>query len=320
MGSTPTPGTATSAPAGVGGHTAGMDIALFGSAPTVDRLRDDVAAARDEGFSSYWTPQIFDLDALTALAVVSRDVPDIRLGTAVVPTFPRHPMALAQQALTVSQVSGGRLDLGIGLSHKPVVEGMWGLSFDRPVRHMQDYLEVLGPLLRGDDVSHTGELVTGRGALGVRAEAPPVYVAALGEQMLKVAGRRADGTVTWMTGPATVADLTAPTIRAAAEEAGRPEPKVISAVPVCLTEDVDTARARTAEDLVVYGQLPSYRAMLDHEGLGGPEDLALIGDRDLIEAGLRRFLDAGATTVVANPVGTREERTATRAAVAAMLG
>ena len=159
-------------------------------------------------------------------------MPDIRLGTAVVPTYPRHPMALAQQALTVSQVSGGRLDLGIGLSHQPVVEGMWGLSFERPVRHMRDYLEVLTPLLRGESVSHTGEMVTGRGQLGVRAEAPPVYVAALGEQMLKVTGRLADGTVTWMTGPVTVAELTAPTIRAAAAEAGRPEPKVISAVPV----------------------------------------------------------------------------------------
>ena len=248
------------------------------------------------------------------------DVPDIRLGTAVVPTYPRHPMALAQQALTVNQVAGGRLDLGIGLSHKPVVEGMWGLPFERPVRHMRDYLEILGPLLRGDAVSHTGELVTGRGALGVRAEAPPVYVAALGAQMLKVAGRLADGTVTWMTGPVTVGELTAPTIREAAAEAGRPEPKVISAVPVCLTDDVATARARTAEELVVYGQLPSYRAMLDREGLGGPEDIALIGDRDLIEAGLRRFIDAGATTVVANPVGSREERAATRAAVADMIG
>lgn len=297
-----------------------MDIAIFGSAPTVEGLRDDIAAAADAGFSSYWTPQIFDLDALTALAVISRDVPDIRLGTAVVPTFPRHPMALAQQALTVSQVTGGRLDLGIGLSHKPVVEGMWGLSFDRPVGHMRDYLEVLGPLLHGEAVSHTGELVTGRGALGVRAEAPPVYVAALGSQMLKVAGRLADGTLTWMTGPATVGELTAPTIRAAAAEAGRPEPKVISAVPVCLTDDVAAARERIAEDLVVYGQLPSYRAMLDREGLAGPEDIALIGDRDLIEAGLRRFVDAGATTVVVSPVGSRDEVAATRAAVAEMRG
>ena len=296
-----------------------MNLGIFGSSPTVSGLRDDIRAAADAGFGSYWTPQIFDLDALTALAVVAAEVPDIRLGTAVVPTYPRHPMALAQQALTVNQVAGGRLDLGIGLSHKPVVEGMWGLSFERPVKHMSDYLKVLMPLLTDQRVSHGGELVTGRGELGLRAEAPPVYVAALGEQMLKLAGRYADGTVTWMTGPRTVNDLTAPTIKDAAEQAGRPKPAVIAAVPVCLTGDVDAARARAAKEYVIYGQLPSYRAMLDHEGLGGPEDLALIGDRDVISAGLQRFADAGATTVVANPFGSAEQVAATRAAVAELL-
>ena len=296
-----------------------MKLALFGSANTVDGLKADVIAAAEAGFTSYWTPQIFDLDALTALAVISQAVPDIRLGTAVVPTYPRHPMALAQQALTVSQVSGGRLDLGIGLSHKPVVEGMWGLSFDRPVKHMSDYLKVLMPLLAGEAVSHGGELVTGRGQLGVKAEAPPVFIAALGEQMLKLAGRLADGTITWMTGPETVATLTAPTINEAAAAAGRPTPQVISAVPVCLTTEVDEARARAAKEYVIYGQLPSYRAMLDREGLAGPEDLALIGDAETIAAGLQRFADAGATTVVANPFGSREEVAATRAAVGALI-
>ena len=297
-----------------------MNIGIFGSSPTVDGLQAEVEAVATAGYASYWTNQIFDLDALTALAVISRAVPEIRLGTAVVPTYPRHPMALAQQALTVSQVSGGRLDLGIGLSHKPVVEGMWGMSFDRPVKHMSDYLKILMPLLTEQSVSHGGELLTGRGQLGVRAEAPPVYVAALGEQMLKLAGKLADGTVTWMTGPKTVAELTAPTINAAAEAAGRPAPAVIAAVPVCLTTDVDAARAKAAEDYMIYGQLPSYRAMLDHEGLGGPEDLALIGDIETIAAGLQRFTDAGATTVVANPFGSKEEVSAARSAIAELLG
>ena len=298
-----------------------MNLGIFGSSPTIDGLRDDVAAAHDAGFTNYWTPQIFGLDALTALTVVAASVPDIRLGTAVVPTYPRHPMALAQQALTMNQITGGRLDLGIGLSHKPVVEGMWGLSFDRPVKHMSDYLKILMPLLHDQNVSHGGELVTGRGGIGVPgAEAPPVYVAALGAQMLKLAGKLTDGTITWMTGPATVADLTAPTIAASAEAAGRPAPAVISAVPVCLTDDVDTARARAAKEYAIYGQLPSYRTMLDHEGLAGPEDLALIGDLDTIAEGLRAFADAGATTVVANPFGTRDEVAASRAAVASLIG
>lgn len=297
-----------------------MNLGIFGSSPTIDGLQADVEAAAAAGFTSYWTPQIFDLDALTALAVISRSVPEIRLGTAVVPTYPRHPMALAQQALTVSQISGGRLDLGIGLSHKPVVEGMWGMSFDRPVKHMSDYLKILMPLLTDQAVSYGGELLTGRGQIGVRAEAPPVYIAALGEQMLKLAGKLADGTVTWMTGPKTVADLTAPTINAAAEGAGRPAPAVIAAAPVCLTDDVDGARARAAKEYEIYGQLPSYRAMLDHEGLGGPEDLALIGDIDTIAAGLQAFADAGATTVVANPFGSKSEVAAARSAIAELIG
>ncbi len=294
-------------------------VAVFGSANTIDKLRDDVADAAALGFTQYWAPQIFDLDILTAFAVVATEVPDIRLGTAVVPTYPRHPMALAQQALTVNQASGGRLDLGIGLSHKPVVEGMWGMSFDRPVKHMSDYLKILGPLLRDNSVSHGGELLTGRGDIGVRADAPPVIVAALGEQMLKLAGRFADGTITWMTGPVTIGELTAPTINAAAEGAERPAPQVVAAVPVCCTDDVDAARARAAQDYVIYGQLPSYRAMLDREGMGGPEDLAVVGTADEVVAGLQKFLDAGATTVVANTFGTPEEQTAARTAAATLL-
>jgi len=293
-----------------------MNIALFGSADTVAGLKADIAAAAAEGYSSYWTPQIFGLDALTAIAVISQSVPDIRIGTAVVPTYPRHPMALAQQALTVSQVSGGRLDLGIGLSHKPVVEGMWGMSFDRPVRHMSDYLKVLMPLLHDQAVSYGGELLTGRGEIGVRATAPPVLIAALGEQMLKLAGKLADGTVTWMTGPKTIAGLTAPTINNAAEAAGRKQPQVISAVPVCVTSNVEAARDRAAKEYAIYGQLPSYRAMLDREGYDGPADLALIGDASQLGAGLQRFSDAGATTVVASPFGNADELAETRATLA----
>ncbi len=294
-------------------------VAVFGSARTVDGLVSEVAEAKSLGFEQYWSPQIFDLDVLTAFAVVASQVPDIRLGTAVAPIYTKHPMAMAQQALTLNQVAGGRLDLGIGLSHKPVVEDMWGMSFDRPVKYMSDYLKVLQPLLEVGKVSHRGELVTGRGALGVQADSPPVFVAALGEQMLKLAGKSADGTVTWMTGPKTIGSLTAPTIREAAGTAGRPEPQIIAAIPVCCTTNVDAARARAAEEYAIYGQLPSYRAMLDREGMTGPEDLALIGSADEIASGLSAFLEAGVTTVVANAFGSGEEQAAGRAAAAQLL-
>ena len=151
-----------------------MQIGIFGFEPTVEKLTESVAEAADQGFSSFWVPQIFGFDALTALAVVGREVPEIRLGTSVVPTYPRHPMMLAQQALTVVQVIGdGRLELGIGLSHQPVVEGMWGLPFDKPVRHMREYLELLMPLLHDQTVSAAHETLTARGQIDIPGAAAP---------------------------------------------------------------------------------------------------------------------------------------------------
>ena len=262
-----------------------MNLGIFGSANTIDGLRDQVRAAQEAGYGSFWTPQIFDLDALTALAVIAGDVPDIRLGTAVVPTYPRHPMMLAQQALTVNQMATGRLDLGIGLSHQPVVEGMWDISFDKPVGHMKDYLTILGALLHEGQISHGGEHLTSRGGIGVKAEAPPVLVAALGEMMLKVTGRLADGTITWMTGPVTVGEHTVPVINDAAEAAGRSQPQVVAAVPVCITDDVDRATEMAKAAFGFYGDLPSYRAMLDREGLENSWDIAHIGSFDQVAAG-----------------------------------
>ena len=289
-----------------------MDIGIFSSPRTVDEFVAKARSIAEDGFGSFWTSQIFGLDALTAIAVAAREVPDLRFGTGVVPIQPRHVMALAGQALTVSQASGGRLDLGIGLSHQMVVEGMWGLPFDKPVRRMREYLEALVPLLAGEDPQHAGGTVTARGAIAVRAEAPPVLVAALGPQMLAVTGRLADGTVTWMTGAKTIADLTVPTICAAAEATGRPEPRVVVALPVCVTTDEADARQRAAAEFSVYGILPSYRAMLDREGMAGPEDLAMIGSADAVAARIAEVEASGATTFVAAEFGTPDEQAATR--------
>ena len=198
-----------------------MDIGIFRYEPTVDRAVDQIRIAAEQGFGSFWMPQIFGLDALTTLAIAAREVPDIRLGTGVVPVYRQHPMALAQQALTVAQVGEGRLTLGIGLSHEVVVESLWGLSYDRPLRYMREYLAALGPLLNGEETAANGEVVTARGTVDVRAPAPEVLVAALGPKMLELAGRVADGTVTWMVGPKTLAEHIVPTIGAAASTAGR---------------------------------------------------------------------------------------------------
>lgn len=151
---------------------------------------DGIASTAEEGFDSAWLPQVFGWDTLTLLALAAQKAPGIELGTAVVPSYPRHPSVLAGQAMTTQAASGGRLTLGIGLSHKVVVEGMWGYSFDRPARHMREYLAVLQPLLRGEQVDFSGETLRGSGSLTVPSlPTPPVLLAALAPAMLGLAGR-----------------------------------------------------------------------------------------------------------------------------------
>mgnify|MGYP005705347271 FL=1 len=296
-----------------------MELGIFGSSRNIEDLKKQVQEANNLGYSTFWTPQIFNLDALTALAVIAESVEGIRLGTSVIPTYPRHPMMLAQQALTVNQVSNGRLDLGIGLSHKPVVEGMWGISFDAPVGHMSDYLQILMALLHDGTISYGGKHLTSRGGIDVPADAPPVLVAALGPQMLKLVGRVADGTVTWMTGPETIRNHISPVINAAAEEAGRPVPQVIAAVPVCITSDLDMAEEYAKRDFGFYGDLPSYRAMLEREGLANSWDIALSGSFEEVAEGLQKYSDSGGTQVVAAVYGPDEAREQTVSELAKLI-
>ena len=188
---------------------------------------------------------------------------------------------------------------------------MWGLSFDKPAQYMKEYLAALMPLLHGETVDVQGERVSARTfqPLDVRdVSPPPVLVAALGTTMLKLAGRVADGTVTWMTGTRTIESHVAPTIRAAAEAAGRPAPRVGVSLPVSVTADVDAARDRINEEFSIYPNLPSYKAMLDKEGARAPADIALLGDEDAVTAHIEHLAGAGATDFVAAVVGTPEER------------
>jgi 5,10-methylenetetrahydromethanopterin reductase len=275
----------------------------------VDKIVDAARDAAGAGYATFWLPQIFGFDALTMLAVAGNVVPDIELGTAVVPTYPRHPVALAQQALTTQAITGGRLILGIGLSHQMVIEGMYGISFAKPVRHMQEYLDILLPLVREGNVSFSGDTLSGNAALDVRGAAPfPVVLAALGPKMLELAGTTADGTITWMTGPATVESHIVPVITSAAERAGRPPPRVAVGLPICVTSDTVAARENAAQTFEIYGTLPSYRAMLDREGAAGPADIAVVGNESEVRATIRRLSDVGATDFVANVFGSREER------------
>jgi F420-dependent oxidoreductase-like protein len=218
-------------------------------------------------------------------------------------------------------IGPGRLNLGIGLSHKIVIEDMYGYSFDKPARHMREYLSVLLPLLDGTAVSVDGNTLSAHIGLSVpRAGRVPVLLAAMAPRMLQLAGEQADGTVLWMTGPATVRDYVVPAITAAASAAGRPSPRVVCSLPICVTSDPDAARASAEKELAIYGQLPSYRAMLDREGAAGPGDVALVGDEDAVTAQIGALADAGVTDFVAVEVAQGEDRDRTRSLLKAVAG
>ncbi len=263
----------------------------------IDTYVEQVAMLRDEGFARMWSTQMpTERDLLTALAVAFREVDGIEIGTGVLPIQNQHPMLLAQRALTLSAISGGRLVLGLGMTHKVVSEGMWGIPWDKPIRRLGELLDGLLPLLNGEQVDAPGETVTTRGALQIPGgSAPDVYIAALGPQMLKLAGRRTSGTLTWMTGPKTLAGHVGPVLRNAAAEAGRPTDsvRVGAALPISVTDDVDALRKEAATQFANYGYLPSYRAMLDREGYAGPEDAALIGDEATVSARIDELKAAG---------------------------
>jgi len=298
----------------------GMSLTDQTGPDALTELRDQLRQAADDGFASAWISNIFGLDALTALAVAGSQVPGIELGTAVVPTYPRHPVALAQQALTAALALGGRLALGIGLSHRLVIEDMYGQSFERPARHMREYLSILLPLLNGEAADFDGE--TMRAKIGLSVPRPgrvPVLLAAMAPVMLRLAGERTDGTVLWMTGPATVRDYIVPIITRAAQAAGRPEPRVVCILPVCVTDDPDLARTRAARVFAIYGQLPSYRAMLDREGAEGPADVALIGAEDAVGSQITALAEAGVTDFVAGEFGRGEDAKRTRALLKSLI-
>jgi len=287
----------------------GTNQSARGQAATIDELIEQVEHHARHRFDKVVFAQLSGIDALTVIALAGRVVPDIELETAVVPIYPRHPVALAQQALTTQAAIGGRLTLGIGLSHRPVVENLWGLSFERPLEYMQEYLAILQPLLHGQSVSYSGRRFRSQAQLAMPETSPPsVVLAALGERMLRLAGEQTDGTVTWMVGPKTLAAHVTPIITEAARNAGRPAPRIIVGLPICITNDAEAARARAARAFERYGQLPSYKAMLDREGAESPADVAVVGSESDVERQLVEIERAGGTELNASVFGSAEDQ------------
>lgn len=267
-----------------------------------DGLVAQARRAEADGFASGWLANIFGMDAFIGSTLCAGATTRLELGTAVVPTYPRHPVAMAQLALSTQAAARGRFALGIGLSHQIVIEGMLGMSWARSYSHMKEYLAVLAPLVREGSVSHQGSEYRVTAQVAVPGARPcPILVAALAPRMLALTGAVADGTITWMTGAKTIREHTAPRIAEAAAQAGRPAPRVVVGLPIAVTREVAAARASAGRTFQVYGHLPSYRRMLDLEGAEGPADVALVGDESAVGEQLERLAAAGATDFLAAP-------------------
>jgi len=289
---------------------------LIATGAPLGQLREHAAEAEADGFSSYWLAQLGVPDALTAIATMGADTSTIELGTAVIPTWPRHPLMLAAQASTVVEAIGpGRLVLGIGLAHKPSVEGTFKIPFVTPAKHMEEYLSVLLPVLTDRKVSFTGDIWSAEvdAVGGTPTEPPTVMLAAMGPRMLKLAGSQTAGSILWLSGPTAIAEQIKPALDAAAAEAGRPAPRIVASVPVCVTQDGDSVKGFVGAALAGYNDLPSYRGVMDTEGAGGPADVSLIGTEEEVLAGMRAFAEAGATDFAPVELGLNpDEATATR--------
>jgi F420-dependent oxidoreductase-like protein len=285
---------------------------------------EHAVAAEADGFPTYWVAQLGVPDALTVLGVVGQATSTIELGTAVIPIWLRHPLMLAAQALTASELCDGRLILGIGLAHKSAIEDTLGIPFTRPAANMDEYLSVLLPALIDRKVSFAGkfwsaEIDNAGGPPGIPT--PSVMLAAMGPRMLTMAGARTDGTILWLSGPRTIETTLGPAVRAAAADAGRADPRIVASVPVCVTDHPDDVKGLIAGMLAGYNDLPSYRGVMDLEGAAGPADVSIVGDEATVRAGIAAFADAGTTDFSAVEFALDDEtRDRTRAVLKDVAG
>jgi len=285
--------------------------------------RSDVAGfvqhartAETDGFASYWLAEhpVGAFDALTTIAVIGQSVERMELGTAIIPTYPRHPVVLAGQALTTQSAIRGELSLGIGMSHKVMMAEL-GIEDAKPIRHLREYLDVLMPMIETGHVDADGETISAKADAIYPVTTPvEVTVAALGPQSLKVAGRYVAGTNLAWVGPRTIRDHIVPTISESAADAGRPAPRIVATLPVGVTDDPDTARSRLTAATTMYAALPSYQAMFEREGIAETGELGRFGSEEQVAEMLAELSEAGVTDFAASEFGlTPDDRDRTRA-------
>ncbi|MGH1492296.1 MAG: TIGR03564 family F420-dependent LLM class oxidoreductase [Acidimicrobiales bacterium] len=299
----------------------GLNATALVAKGSVEAFVEHARTAAADGFDSYWVAEhpTGGLDALTVLTVVGQTVDSMELGTAVIPTYPRHPMVLAGQAVTAQSAMRGSLTLGVGLSHQPMMAEL-GMQDDKPIRHLRDYLSILVPLIEEGTVDYQGESLSCRAKIFRPAERPPqILVAALGPQALRVAGARTSGTSLAWVGPKTIRDHIVPTIAAAAADAGRHKPRVLATLPICVTDDPAGIRSRITAGAGMYAKLPSYQAMFEREGVTEPGELGLAGSEAEVEDMLANLAEAGVTDFAASEfTPSPDERERTRALLTKM--
>ncbi|MGV3759562.1 MAG: TIGR03564 family F420-dependent LLM class oxidoreductase [Actinomycetota bacterium] len=298
-----------------------MRIGLTAGGPSVDRIVEQVVQAEADGFSSVWFPGAVGGDPLVAMALAGRATSSIELGTAVVQTYPVHPVLQANRAAATAAALGRPgLTLGVGPSHRPVIEDVYGLSYEHPGAHTEEYVSVLAPLLRGEPVHHEGDhLRVDVAAFTAPAQPVGLLLSALAPRLLRVAGQQTDGTILWMANARSIEVHVAPRITAAAAEAGRPAPRIVAGLPVVVHDDGAEARAVAAEVFAGYGTLPNYRRILDIGGAAGPAEAAIVGDEASVAEQIAALFDAGATDVWAAPFPVGEDRSASRRRTRALL-
>jgi len=285
-----------------------MRIGLTGGASSTDRIVKQAQKAEAEGFTSLWFASTVAGDPLATLAVAGRETGSIELGTAVLQTYPCHPLLQANRAAAVAEAMGRPgFTLGLGPSHERLVRDVYGLSYDTPGQNTEEYIRIVTALLRGEEVDFRGEAWSTRsaGRMVDVAHEVPVLLSAMSPRMLRVAGEYADGTVLWMAAPKVIESRIAPAIHAAAARAGRPEPRIVAGLPVAVHHDADAARDAVAATATSYAGMPSYRRVLEEAGASTPADIAIVGDEESVRRQLQGLLDAGVTDVWAAifPVG-----------------
>jgi F420-dependent oxidoreductase-like protein len=298
-----------------------MRIGLSGGAASAERMVEQAKRAEGAGYSALWYPSAIGIDPLAAIAMAGSATERIELGTSILPTYSCHPTLMAQRALaTCLAMDRPGFTLGVGPSHQPVVEGMLGISYDHPGRHTEEYMQVLAPLLRGEAVSFSGdEYRVNAPARGEPTHPVPLLLAALGPRNLRVAGEQANGTILWMGNARAIDTHVSPRIRAAAEAAGRPEPRIVAGLPIAVHDDVDEARRTAGQMFANYGMLPNYQRLLTHGGVDGPAEAAIVGDEATVTATIQGLFDAGATDFWAAIFPVGDDRSGSRARTRALL-